>query len=306
MLRNKTGIQLALMTAVISGVSVFVNKFAVGFIKPPVLFTGLKNVMVGLILLSLLLVTRKIGTLANLTKKQWGQLLLIGVVGGYIPFYLFFTGLASTNAVAGAIIHKSLVFWVALLAWPFLKEKMTVLKLAAIMMLFYANTMVGGFKGFSYSSGELMILIATLFWAVENVVAKKALVSMDPEILTFGRMGIGSALLLITAYYQSPTGLMTLGTLSLTSWIVLAFTALTLFGFVSTWYRALQKEEAITVTALLVPATLITNVLNAIFVSHTWNMQGTYQLALMVLGTALFIYASTKKDFSLAKNSLVQ
>lgn len=302
MFRNKTGIQLALMTAVISGVSVFVNKFAVGLIKPPVLFTGLKNVMVGLILLSLLLATRKIGTLKNLTKKQWGQLLAVGVVGGYIPFYLFFSGLASTDAVAGAIIHKSLVFWVALLAWPLLKEKMTFLKLAAVMILFYANAMVGGFKGFSYGAGELMILTATLFWAVENVIAKKALTSMDPEILTFGRMGIGSLLLLATAYIQAPTGLMTLTSLSLTSWAVLVATALTLFAFVSTWYRALQKEEAITVTALLVPATLITNLLNALLVTHTWNMQGTYQLALMVLGTGLWIYASRKKDLSFAKN----
>lgn len=297
-----SGVQLALMTAMVSGVSIFANKFAVGLVKPPVLFTGLKNVLVGLALLSLLLITKKLPLLKQLNKKQWFQLVLIGVVGGYVPFYLFFTGLASAGAVSAGIIHKTLVFWVALLAIPFLKERMSIVKLAGVMVLFYANAMVGGFNGFSYSTGELMILGATMLWAIENVVAKKALETIDPDLVTFGRMGIGSMLLLVTAHFSTPAGVGAVASLTLLQWGVIGAAALTLLAYVSFWYRALAKLGAISVTALLVTATLITNVLNAIFVTHNWNVQGTTQVALMVFGAWLYLKDTKSDNYSAAIN----
>ncbi len=284
-----SGVQLAFLTAVISGISVFINKFAVGMIKPPVLFTGVKNAVVGVLLFAVLLGLKKSSLLKKLSIKQWGKLAVIGVVGGYVPFYLFFTGLAGTSAVNAAIIQKTLVFWVALLAWPLLKEKLSLPKLIGVMLLFYANAVIGGFFGFTFSSGEWMILAATIFWAVENVFAKQVLKDLDPDVVTFGRMGIGSALLLVTAHFSAPMGLSTLLHLSTTQWFWLLATAATLLLYVMTWYRALKVEKATTVTAILVSATLITNILNAIFVTHSWNLVATYQLLLMVAGLALFL-----------------
>jgi len=66
-------------------------------------------------------------------------LLLIGLVGGSIPFYLYFEGLSKISAINGAIIHKSLVIWVALLAIPFLKENMSKLQALAVFALFGSN-----------------------------------------------------------------------------------------------------------------------------------------------------------------------
>ena len=57
---NKTkGLYFALMTAAISGVSIFVNKLAVEAIKPPLFFTAAKNTGVGLIILGLIILTGK-------------------------------------------------------------------------------------------------------------------------------------------------------------------------------------------------------------------------------------------------------
>ena len=306
MFKHKSGIQLALMTAGISGISIFVNKLAVGFIKPPVLYTGLKNVMAGMLILAALVALKKLPQLVRLKSRHWLTLLTVGIIGGYVPFYLFFTGLAGADVVAGAIIQKTLIFWVALMAMTFLKEKLSVLTLAGVLVLFYANAAVGGFKGFAYSVSELYILAATLLWSVETIIVKKALSDFDPMILAFGRMGIGSALLLLTAHFTSPAGLGAVASLTVTQWSLTALTALSLFAYVTSWYGALAKAEAITVMALLVPATLITNLLSAAFLTHTLSYPAIIQMALMVLGVGLFLYGRKYAGYNDAKNRLVQ
>ena len=115
------GIYLALITALISGISIFVNKFAVGAIQPPLVFTATKNVGVGLLIVGIILATRKWRLIRNLNRREIIYLILIGIIGGSIPFYLYFTGLSQIPAINAALIHKTLVVWVAFLAMPFFK-----------------------------------------------------------------------------------------------------------------------------------------------------------------------------------------
>lgn len=158
----KKGIYLALLTALISGISNFVNKIAVAAIKPPLVFTAEKNAIVGILIIGILIATWKWEKIKNLTRKQISYLVLIGIIGGSLPFYLFFTGLSLIPAINGALIHKTLVFWVALLAIPFLKEKISKLQILAVLLLFASNFVIGGFVSLQHSRGELFVLIATI------------------------------------------------------------------------------------------------------------------------------------------------
>ena len=47
----------------------------------------------------------------------------VGVIGGSVPFVLFFEGLARAEATQASFIQKTLVIWVALLAVPLLRER---------------------------------------------------------------------------------------------------------------------------------------------------------------------------------------
>ena len=98
------GLGLVLGTAVISGVSIFLNKFGVGGMDPAV-FTTAKNVLVAVFLISTLLALKEWKTLKSLSGKAWGQLALIGLIGGSIPFLLFFTGLQMTSAAQAGFLH---------------------------------------------------------------------------------------------------------------------------------------------------------------------------------------------------------
>ncbi len=290
------GIQLAMLTAVISGFSIFINKFAVDSIKPALTFTASKNVMVAVAIISLLFLTRKWKKVLSLKKDEQTKLGLIALIGGSLPFYLFFTGLSQIPAINAAIIQKTLVLWVALLAIPFLKEKITKIQILAVAILFGSNIMVGGFKGFSYSTGELMVLGATILWAIENVIAKKVLSTVDPDIVTAARMGMGSIILFTASMIINPNTISSLISLSSIQWMWLWVTAIALFAYVSVWYRALKHAPAITVTAVLVASTLVTNILTATFITHTWKEDFTKQGFLMLLGIALLVWQARQSQ----------
>jgi drug/metabolite transporter (DMT)-like permease len=287
----KKGVVLALLTAFISGVANFTNKYAVGAITPPLVFTTLKNVGVGLLIVSLLLMNRKWELIKKLNRKELLYLIAIGIVGGSIPFYLYFTGLTMVPAINAAIIHKTFVIWVAILALPFLKERLTRLQILAIILVFLGNLAFGGFNGFIYSRGELLILLATLLWAVENILAKKALSTLDSDVVAAARMGIGSFILLSASLVTEPTALSKTLELDPTQsfWMIVAI--VTLMGYVVTWYRALKYAPASLVATVLVSATLVTNILSAVFVTHNLNAQFVFQFVLMTVGILVFIFS---------------
>jgi drug/metabolite transporter (DMT)-like permease len=167
-------------------------------------------------------------------------------------------------------------------------------------MLFLSNLVVGGFKGFEYSYGEFLVLIATLLWGVENILAKKVLKSVDPDIVVLFRMGLGSLILTIFTLLTVPG--VVAKTLSLNFqqifWIVL--TSLLLFLYVKNWYKALKYSSAIFVTSVLVSSTLITNILSAIFVTHSWNFSLSFQSIFILLGVLIFVL--NEKNTSLKIN----
>ena len=88
-------------------------------------FTIVRNICVAVILTVVLLFLGHVKSLQNLSKKEWGMLVVIGAIGGGIPFAMFFSGLSMIGAINGNILQKTLFIWVALLAVPILKERIT-------------------------------------------------------------------------------------------------------------------------------------------------------------------------------------
>jgi drug/metabolite transporter (DMT)-like permease len=283
MLKRK-GLYFALAAALVSGISIYVNKLAVNVIQEPLIFTTVKNCGVALLVLFYILTSGKVKEIKKLNRRDMGILTLVGIIGGSIPFYLFFTGLSMIPAVNGAIIQKSLVLWVAILAVPFLHEKLSKKLLLTILALFAANVLVGGFKGFTFSTGELYVLAATFFWAVETVLAKKILPKVDPSILVEARMGIGAIILLALSVIFKPQALTSIAILSFDKWAWIILTVGLLVSYVSLWYRGLKYAPATLVTAVLVGSTLVTNILSALFVTHNLNSLILIQSLLIAAG----------------------
>jgi len=122
--KSKAGLLLVFLTAIISGFSIFINSFGVKGFDSSV-FTFSKNVVVALFLFSIIIFLKQFNELKKLNKKQWLNLIGIGLIGGSIPFLLFFKGLQMATGAAAGFIHKTIFVYVAVFALLFLKEKLT-------------------------------------------------------------------------------------------------------------------------------------------------------------------------------------
>lgn len=300
-IKNK-GIYYALATALISGVSIFLNKYAVAEVKPPLYFTSIKNLSVGILIAVGILLTGRLKGLGALKKKEMFYLLSIGIVGGSIPFYLYFTGLSQIPAINGALIHKTMIFWVAIMALPFLKEKVTKTQMLAVFLLFAGNITIGGFKGFQFSRGEMFVMAATVLWAVENILAKRILSSVSSEIVTLFRMGLGSLILIVASSLTVPGTVSKTLALEPTQILWISLTAVLLLGYVATWYKALSLAPVTVVTSVLVSSTLVTNILSAVFVTHTWDVALTIKAISMLIGVTILIVTEKKRSVQTVLN----
>lgn len=276
------GIYFAFLTALISGFAVFFNKFAIGFWASSSVYTTAKNLTAAVFLTSLILVLRKLPELKKLSKKDWLRLVLIGFVGGSIPFLLFFKGLSLTKASSAAFIHKTLFVWIALLALPILKEKLSKLQILALAILGLGAYLFVS-PSFSFGYGEILALMATFLWAVENIIAKITLKNISAFTLGWARMFFGSLFLMV---YLGFTGnLAQLFVFSGEKLLWLLFVGAILFGYVTTWYSALKRAPATVVSAVLVLAAPITGILNAVFITH--QLRPLTVLAIILITTGV-------------------
>lgn len=284
--RPLSGALVAAVTAVVSGVSIFVNSYGVHALASAAAYTTAKNLVAALLLGGGTLVATRARPVRRLpsTRRwverpqpapgapddrprrvvaQWIALAYVGVVGGGIAFVLFFDGLAETAATPAAFLHDGLVVWVALLAGLLLHERLHLRNLVAIVLLMAGQVAVlGGVGRLAMNRGDLLVLGATVLWAVEVVACRRLLAALAPATVSLTRMGVGTVVLL--GYLGATGSLPVLGSLSGSQlgWIVL--TGVLLAAYVATWMTALSRARAVDVTSVLVGSTVITSVLVAL------------------------------------------
>jgi drug/metabolite transporter (DMT)-like permease len=145
----------------------------------------------------------------------------------------------------------------------FLGERLGVFHLLAIVLLVLGQIgLVGGFGGIAgFGRPEALILAATLLWAVEVVVAKRLLGAVSSWTVAVTRMGLGSLALIGWVALRGDLGMLTSMTPMQLGWVLV--TGVLLAGYVGTWFAALQRAQAVDVTAVLVLAAPLTAALNA-------------------------------------------
>src|SRR4030042_2043380 len=200
--------------------------------------------------------------LKNLKKKQWLLLLVIGLIGGSIPFLLFFKGLFLTTAAQGSFIHKTMFIYVMVFATLFFKERINKKLLFGGLFLLLGNAFLLKFIQHSLSQGDLLILLATLFWAVENIISKHVLKELPPRIVAWGRMFFGSAFILIFLVITGQVGLILNINSNQIIWVLV--TSVLLFGYVMTWYSGLKHMPVSLATTILLLGAPITTLLTFI------------------------------------------
>ncbi|HXZ83164.1 MAG TPA: DMT family transporter [Acidimicrobiales bacterium] len=301
------GLYVAGATAIVSGISVFVNSYGVKSFQSPAVYTTAKNLAATLVIAAFValawLATRGEGRDARRTTEpaaptssrplsgvaRLAGFAYVAAIGGGAAFILFFDGLARTSAVPAVFLHDTLVIWVALAALPLLGERLGPWNLAAIALLVVGVTATSGGVGhLVVDSGNALVLAATILWAIEAVIAKRLLAGITPSGLALVRMG-GGAVVLVG--YLGATGqfhtLVGLGGSGL-RWALV--TGCLLGGYVTTWMTALSRARAVDVTSVLVASAAVTIFLDTV-VHHTGLASDTVGLVLLALGVAAVVRA---------------
>jgi len=295
--RRTIGVALAFCSALITGVSTYANGFAVRHFADATVYTTAKNLVAGVLLVALVLGLRnRTPDTSRLWTPRWRPLVAIAVVGGGVPYVLFFEGLQHAEATQASFIQKTLVVWVALLAVPFLHERVRWPHVAAMLMLVLGQAwLVGGAGRIAFGTGEAMILGATLLWAAEVVYAKTLMPTIPPGTLAIARMGVGSAVLIAWLAVTGRLNALTALDHTQLRWVLL--TGILAAAYVATWYAALARAQAVDVTAMLVLGALITAGLSGTLDTSHVSLLGAL---LVAAGSGLATWLALRRPLELA------
>lgn len=281
------GLCLAAATAMISGVSVFINAAAVKHVPDAAVFTTLKNAVALVLLLAVAVTVVQPAEVRAVASRDRVRLAIIGTLGGGVAFLLFFSGLAMASAPSAAFIHKTMFLWVALMAGPFLGERLGWAPIAALGVLLLGQILILPPLGITWGTGETLIAFATGLWAIEVVLARRVLGRVRSPIVGVARLGIG--LVVLVGFLVVTGRIAGIAALDGTAWLWIAVTGLFLSGYVGTWLAALRRAPATEVTSILVVGAVMTGALTALSrgaVPEPMTAGGYLLVAIAVVGLA--------------------
>jgi drug/metabolite transporter (DMT)-like permease len=256
----RRGYTLAVLNMVISGVAIYVNSIGVKTFADSTLYTALKNAVVGIALLAPLAVSRGArAQMSRLTPSQWLLLVLVALIGGSIPYALYFRGLQLSTPVTASLIDHTQFLFVAVFAAVFLRERFGPAVWAALVLLLAGLTLGVTVSAVRLDAGLLFVGAATLLFAADFVLMKYLLRLVSPLAVMAFKMSLGS--LLLFGYVAATGRLGMAGALSVLQWGFVLVTGLILLAFTITSILGLRSASATAVTAIPAGAPIITTAL---------------------------------------------
>jgi drug/metabolite transporter (DMT)-like permease len=263
--KEMVGTIAAILTAVIAGFAVPLNKVFVADIDP-IVFAGIRAIIVGVIFLAMSRIFHgkdlDIKQKGGIGKLPWKYLVIVGIIGGLLAFMFYFSGLQLTDANRAAFIQYTLPIWVTMFAYFLLKEYMHRKQILAMMLMLIGVFMIlitpPNFNNFllPITIGDLMVLVATILWALEAIIVKHAMLkNYHHFFISAGRMLFGGVLLF--------GAIIILGRLPFLlaiepyQFVNTLISSVMLFGFVLFWYTSINYIKVSKAAALLLLAPVV-------------------------------------------------
>jgi len=281
------GLLFLAITSVGWGFNWPVTKYLISEV-PPLTLRGVTGVIGALLLAAFALVRReslKVG------EGQWPRLVTAAVLN--VTGWMVLMGLALLwlPASEAALIAYTMPVWAAMLAWPILGERPTVLRTIALVMAFAGLASILGGNGFDASAakmpGILMALGGAMGFALGTVLAKKLSLKLPPVTAAAWQIGIGCLPVAILGFAFETTDL---GKVTTTGWVLIFYGTVIQFcvAYVS-WFAALARLPASVAAIGTMAVPVIGVVASAIALSEPL---GPGQIAALVLTLAAVVLAT--------------
>ncbi|HLM70397.1 MAG TPA: DMT family transporter [Thermoplasmata archaeon] len=247
------GLLLVLATAFISGISTFVNFYAVKGTSSDA-FVTVRNVMVAAAFVPVAFAATRSLRAPALRSVDWLRLVVIGLIGGAIPFLLFFHGLQIATAAGGAATasfgYRTLFLWATVFGIVVLHEKFHWRIALGATLLLAGNVLLLSLTSPIWTDGTAYVLAATVLWAAEYTISKRTLKDIPSATVVLGRMGFGA--MFLVGYLTLTTQWGTVAGFTGGQWEWVGISAALLGAFVATFYPGLKRVDLGTASSALV------------------------------------------------------
>ncbi len=217
--RKKKLIYLALLFVMVAwGLNVIATKLIVTTFMP-VTITAFRIFTAAVSVLIILLFMKKV----RLPSKRELRFILIGTLFNVVAHHYFLSvGLKATSASNGGLILGMGPLLTTVLAFLFLGSSITMASVVGVVMGFVGVVLVvlkdGSISSISF--GDLAVFISILSQAISFIFISKISRSLDPRLMTFYMLFLGSFLLFVISLITEPTGLSSLSGGSAGIWLV--------------------------------------------------------------------------------------
>lgn len=271
--------------AVKIGYSLF--NIAADNIPSKLVFAGYRFTLAGIFVLLIALILRR--HIFSFTKKNIGQIALLGLTQTSLQYIFFYIGLGYTTGVKGSIINATGTFFSIVLAhFIYTNDKLTSNKIIGCIIGF-AGVMIVNFNAsllnFSFSiKGDGFIMFSAFVASAASIYGKKITQVLDSTVVTGCQLFIGGFFLALSGYASGGriTGFGAKSTLLLIYLAILSSAAFSL------WTALLKynKVGVISVFNFLIP--VFGSVLSAIFLGeNVLQFKNLFALILVCAGIIL-------------------
>lgn len=271
--------------AVKIGYSLF--NIAADNIPSKLVFAGYRFTLAGIFVLLIALILRR--NRFSFTKKNIGQIALLGLTQTSLQYIFFYIGLGYTTGVKGSIINATGTFFSVVLAhFIYTNDKLTSNKVIGCIIGF-AGVMTVNFSAsllnFSFSiKGDGFIMFSAFVASAASIYGKKITQVLDSTVVTGCQLFIGGFFLALSGY-ASGGRITGFGAKSILLLIYLAILSSAAF---SLWTALLKynKVGVISVFNFLIP--VFGSVLSAIFLGeNVLQFKNLFALILVCAGIIL-------------------
>lgn len=246
----------------------------------------------------------------KVTKKQWGDVILMGLVSTTAAYFFFNIGNVNiSSTINSTILAQSTIFFAVILAhFAYMNDKLTTKKTVALIIGF-AGLTISQIKGgtsltdlFSFSfTGEGFMLIYGLLAALATMLAKKLGSTLNSFVMTGWNLVIGGfALLLIGLFMGGDLSIITWTPLGITLLIILAAASAIPF---SLWYWCAQYANLseLSVYKFIMP---ISGSILSVILGEKFTAPLLVGLALVCLSIIMMNYSPHKHKKELQQTKL--
>jgi drug/metabolite transporter (DMT)-like permease len=224
-------------------------------------------------------------------RTHWRPIVVVGVLNSAVPYLMFSVAALAISAGLSAILNATAPLWGVLVGWWWLKDRLTLSRLAGVFIGFVGVVMLAWDKA-NFKPGEHGVsaavaigacLLATLCYGIAANYIKRSLGGAPPLAVAAGSQAAAALMLALPAAWAWPRTLP-----SAAAWASLGALAILCTGVALVLYfrliAALGASRAITVT-FLIP--LFGLLWGALFLGEAVTTTMVVGCAVILIGTSL-------------------